>query len=66
MAGQIYNLPKHKSRARERDELAAAIREIAPAVNTLAEAERRRAIIRTCLIIGRREKRERRQPRAAR
>jgi hypothetical protein len=58
MTPPIYNLPRDKSRARERDELAADIRVIVPAVNTLAEAERRRAVIRTCLMIARREKRE--------
>lgn len=58
MRQQGYKFQRHKSSARERDELAAAIREITPAVNTLAEEERRRHIIRTCEMMDGREQRE--------
>lgn len=62
MPTRFYDFQSYKSRAREREELAADIREITPAVKVLAEAERRRTVARTCRMIARREKRERRQP----
>jgi hypothetical protein len=59
MSARIYKFPGNKSRARERDELAAAIRAIAPAMNTLAEEAVRRQTILTCQIIERHERRKR-------
>jgi hypothetical protein len=59
MRSRIYEFPGDKSRARAVDDLAAAIREVAPDLKTLAEAERRRQVIRTCRVIERRERRDR-------
>jgi hypothetical protein len=58
MRKRVYEFPSDKSRVRERDELAAAIREITPSAKTIAEEACRRQIIRMCRIIARREVRD--------
>ena len=57
MASRIYDFERHKSNAGERDELAEAIREITPAVKTIAEEAHRHSMIRALRMIARRDRR---------
>lgn len=57
MATRIYDLERHKSRTRERDELHALIREITPAAKTIAEELKKHSIMRTARIIARNQRR---------
>ena len=52
MASRIYDFERHKSRMRERDELAAAIREITPAAKIIAEELKRTSVILTARMIA--------------
>lgn len=57
MRAPIYDFTTRVSRAREPDELAAAIREITPAVKTIAEELKRTSVIRTARVIARNQRR---------
>lgn len=55
----VYEFPKAKSSTLAAGELASTIREITPAIKTIAEEAHRRAVIRTCRNIARNDRRAR-------
>ena len=58
MPTKLYSIPKQPPSRRRSDELAAAIREIAPAAKTIAEELKRRSIIDSCDLVARNASRE--------